>query len=290
MKLNRLFASLLAVSLLAACNRSAVQPLTVDYTMPDGTVKLISYNVRLSTATQDGDMQWKHRKQGTAAMIQEQAPSVFGIQEGILDQVEFIEQTFPQYARVGVGRDDGKQAGEHMAIFYLKEKFDLLDSSTIWLSETPDSVSKGWDAACFRTATTVHLREKSTGKEFWYINTHLDHIGEIARRESARLLADCVASIRSDSTAAVILGGDLNSTIEDDIFEPLRGTMGIARNDSPVTDRKGTFNGFGTAPTSIVIDHIFYTGVRPLEFCTLDGNYGVPYISDHYPIEFVFEL
>ena len=111
--------------------------------------------------------------------LEREAPTVFGIQEGYLFQVKYIEENLPQYGRVGVGRDDGKEGGEIMAVFYLRDRYDLLDHGDLWLSETPDRVSRGWDGACNRTMTWVHLREKATGKELYYFNTHLDHKGVV---------------------------------------------------------------------------------------------------------------
>jgi endonuclease/exonuclease/phosphatase family metal-dependent hydrolase len=253
-------------------------------------IKIISYNIRQSgLAEKDGEYQWENRKEATLTMLRTKSPSVFGLQEALLEQVEYIEQNLPQYSRVGVGRDDGKNAGEFMAVFFLKEKFKLLKSGTFWLSETPDIVSKGWDGNCFRIVTWVKLKDISTAKEFYYFNTHFDHKGEVARKESAKLVAEKIKEI-AEKKANIIFGGDLNSAITDEIFNPLKKNLKVARASSPITDNKGTFNGFGSAPTSIIIDHIFYKNIECKSFRTLDENYGVPYISDHYPIEFVFEM
>jgi endonuclease/exonuclease/phosphatase family metal-dependent hydrolase len=205
------------------------------------------------------------------------------------EQVQYIEENLPQYARIGVGRDDGKDGGEIMAILYLKDYFKLLQHETFWLSETPEKVSKGWDAECFRTLTCVKLQEISTGKEFYFFNTHLDHIGVVAREESAKLISEKIKEIAGEDTK-IIFGGDLNSAITDTIFNPLKDFMNIARDCSPVSDNKGTMNGFGTTPNNIVVDHIFCKNVKCISFRTLVGDYGAPYISDHYPIEFIFEL
>lgn len=109
------------------------------YTTPEGQINLISYNVRQSGAN-DGDNSWEFRRHATIEMMRREAPSVIGLQEAKIDQVQYIERNMPQYVRIGVGRDDGKDAGEMTAIFYLKSRFELLDSGTFWLSETPDRV------------------------------------------------------------------------------------------------------------------------------------------------------
>lgn len=257
-------------------------------TTPAGEAKIISYNIRLGVAD-DGKNSWENRREATLRMLEREAPTVFGIQEGIIFQVNYIEENLPQYARVGVGRDDGKEKGEIMAVFYLRDRYDLLDHGDLWLSETPDRVSRGWDGACNRTMTWVHLREKATGKEFYYFNTHLDHKGEAARREGVKLVVKEVLEI-AGKKAAVVVGGDLNSTIDDRIFDPLKKFMTPARGKAPVTDNKGTYNGWGQAPNSMVIDHLFVRNMKCLSYRTLDGDYGVPYISDHYPIEIVVRL
>lgn len=274
-----------------SCSALRQSAISVHDTTPAGQATIISYNIRRGDlAKDDGSNAWKNRRQATLEMIRAEAPSAFGLQEALYDQVLYIANAFPQYSWVGVGRDNGKHGGEMMAIFYLKEKFTLIDSGTYWLSETPDKVSRGWDAFCNRTLTWVELREKATGKTFFYFNTHLDHKGETARRESVKLIAALIEKMVPAGTPFV-LGGDLNSTIDNAIFYPLLDVgMQSARLLAPVTDNKGTFNAFGTAPTGIILDHFLVKNAKALLFRTLDGNYGAPYISDHYPIETVIEL
>ena len=157
--------------------------LAASFSMPafaaDGAepIKLISYNLRTSHG-KDGDNVWMKRRHATPEMIRREAPDVFGVQEGLIDQLHYIDTECPQYARVGVGRDDGAEKGEFMAVYYLRDRFELLDSGTFWLSETPDKVSRGWDGACNRTVTWVELKDRKSGKEFFYFNTHLDHKGK----------------------------------------------------------------------------------------------------------------
>lgn len=146
-------------------------------------LKLISYNMRNSGGG-DGPNDWEHRRHATRQMIRQEAPDVFGVQEALADQLQYLDEECPQYARVGVGRDDGDKAGETMAIYYLRDRFDLLDSGTLWLSETPDRPSRGWDGACNRTMTWAELRDRTSGKTFFYFNTHLDHKGKTARRSA----------------------------------------------------------------------------------------------------------
>ena len=270
-----------------------------DYAIaPDGGVlvadgaepiKLISYNLRNSHG-KDGDNVWMKRRHATPEMIRREAPDVFGVQEGLIDQLHYIDAECPQYARVGVGRDDGAEKGEFMAVYYLRDRFELLDSGTFWLSETPDKVSRGWDGACNRTVTWVELKDRKSGKEFFYFNTHLDHKGKAAREEGVKLLIEKIHEIAGKKAPAIV-GGDFNTPVDSPIFKPLTKYMVSARAKAATTDHKGTFNGFGSAPDTIVIDHLYYRGKLKCQlFATLDGNYGAPYISDHYPIAMVFTL
>ena len=269
--------------------------LAASFSMPvfaaDGAepIKLISYNLRTSHG-KDGDNVWMKRRHATPEMIRREAPDVFGVQEGLIDQLHYIDTECPQYARVGVGRDDGAEKGEFMAVYYLRDRFELLDSGTFWLSETPDKVSRGWDGACNRTVTWVELKDRKSGKEFFYFNTHLDHKGKAAREEGVKLLIEKIHEIAGKKAPAIV-GGDFNTQVDSPIFKPLTKYMVSARAKAATTDHKGTFNGFGSAPDTIVIDHLYYRGKLKCQlFATLDGNYGAPYISDHYPIAMVFTL
>nr|WP_302603702.1 endonuclease/exonuclease/phosphatase family protein [uncultured Alistipes sp.] len=137
--------------------------------------------------------------------------------------------------------------------------------------------------------TWAQLREKATGKEFYYLNTHFDHMGETARRESARMVADFVRE-RIPDDATVIVGGDLNTDAAHPDLAPLKEQLRIARDIADPTDRRGTFNGFGSTPGNIVIDHIFCRNVSGPALETLRDGYGAAYLSDHYPVVFTFRL
>ena len=282
---------LVCLTIATSCGQKGPTQRKNDYTLPEGTVKVISYNIRQSgLAENDGPNAWDKRKDATLNMIEAEAPSLFGLQEALPDQLAYISAAFPQYDRIGVGRDDGKEEGECMAIYYCKEAFELIDGGTFWLSETPGEVSMGWDAACHRTVTWVNLREAASGKTFFYLNTHLDHQGEKAREESVKLLSRLVDELVPDGVP-VALGGDLNSGIDSPIFDPFREiNLLSARELAPKTSNAGTFNAWGSAPSGIVLDHIFIRDAKALEFSTLNGDYGAPFISDHYPIELTFEL
>ena len=256
--------------------------------------KIISYNVRFSSVPEtDGANRWELRRDASIKMVAEQKPLAMGLQEACPDQIDFLDQNLTGYKHIGVGRDDGNRAGEMMAIYYDTTRLTLLNSGTFWLSDTPDKVSIGWDAACNRTCTWGHFKVNDTGFEFLYFNTHLDHAGSQARRNSIKLIVAKMAELNPNNVP-VFLSGDFNSTTDDTIFEPLKASLKDAREVSAISDKIITYNGFGTVTDNPntrkewVIDHIFFSGVNPMAFRVLNGNYGVPFISDHYPIAFTF--
>lgn len=266
-------------------------------------LKVISYNVRLGTAVKkDKDNCWDNRKPATRAMLQEQRPDVMGVQEAYDFQIDYISGAMPVYKNVGVGRDDGVNKGEHMSIFYDTTKVVLLDWGTYWLSETPDVPSKGWGAACKRTATWTKFRHISSGKEFFYVNTHLDHKSMLARRKGLALIVDNIAKMNPGGKLPMILTGDFNVRPQNvETLGDLDKIMLSARNTAKKRDTHGSFNGFGkygasdAAPTwegavplkaCPILDYIYYSKFSKCKvFRVLDTPYaGIPYISDHYPI------
>ena len=256
--------------------------------------KIISYNVRFSSVPEtDGANRWELRRDASIKMVAEQKPLAMGLQEACPDQIDFLDQNLTGYKHIGVGRDDGNRAGEMMAIYYDTTRLTLLNSGTFWLSDTPDKVSIGWDAACKRTCTWGHFKVNDTGFEFLYFNTHLDHVGSQARRNSVKLIVAKMAELNPNNVP-VFLSGDFNSTTDNTIFEPLKASLKDAREVSAISDKNITYNGFGKVIDNPdtrkewVIDHIFFSGVNPVAFRVVMCNFGVPFISDHYPIAFKF--
>lgn len=256
-----------------ACNRTS-------------EIKVMSYNIRLSSGTIKADSiyHWEHRKQASLNLMHEENPTVFGLQEACPDQMDYMVENLPEYGYIGVGRDDGKRKGEFMSIFYKKEEVEFIDGGTFWLSQTPDEVSKGWDAACFRTCSWALLKKKDTGKKFVYMNTHLDHMGKVAREESIKLIVERAEKL-TGGKLPVFITADFNSPTSNAIFKPMQEAMLDARVEAPVTDDRGTLNCWGTTPPGVVIDHVFYRGAEAQKFEVLrDKDYGAPYVSDHYPV------
>ena len=252
------------------------------------SITVISFNIRYNNPG-DGDNIWDNRKASCVNMAKMERPDFLCVQEAYFVQLDYLRQKLEGYDYIGVGRDDGKQGGEHMAILYRKDRFELIQHGDFWLSETPDVCSRGWDAVCHRIVTWGYFKDLRTGQNIYCFNTHLDHVGVTARRESVKLITARIKEIATDKKAPIFLTGDFNSDIESEIFKPLKKIMKQARENAPVTDHYGTFNGWGNAPNNIVIDHIFYNNATPILFQTLNTDkYGRWLISDHYPIKCVF--
>ncbi len=252
-------------------------------------LKVISFNIRYNGwGDIDGENRWANRRDAVVRMVREEQPAALGLQEALIDQLQYLDSCLPQYRRVGVGRDDGREAGEFMAIYYDTARLELTGSDTWWLSDSAEVPSYGWDAACRRTVTKAAFRDRRSGRCFDYFNTHLDHVGQTARAESARMVAALVDGHCFDKPA--IVGGDMNTTIDDTIFRSLYAVgMQDARTLTDSTSHAITYNAFGQNEGA-VIDHFFVRDINVLRFRTLNGDYGVPYISDHYPIEILFLL
>lgn len=251
------------------------------------TVSIISFNIRNSSAVaEDGPHAWQYRKEAVVRMIRQEAPDIVGLQEALPDQVAYLDSALADtYSRYGVPRDDGKEKGEMMAVYYKSNRYGTIYTNTIWLSPTPQTPSVGWDGACKRTASIVILKNLKSGHLFTYVNTHLDHVGKEARAEGLKLIANSTAK---NLATPVFVGGDFNTSMRDAIYSNLyQSGFKAARSDAPVTDNKMTYTGYGKSTPS-TIDHIFYRKATPVSFQTLDANYGVPYISDHYPVKAIF--
>lgn len=158
------------------------------------SLKLMSYNIRCGLCEAEGTPQyWPERKLLLAHLIQTQQPDLIGLQEAELFQVHDLIAMLPQYQWFGEGRDDGKTKGESTAVLYRKDKLQLLSAKTLWLSETPEQVSKGWDADLNRTFTKTQFKALKSGQSFYFLNTHFDHMGQqlLAVAAKTRLQSFC---------------------------------------------------------------------------------------------------
>ena len=256
-------------------------------TLSAQTLRLATYNIRYDNK-RDTANAWSKRVPYLTKLIAFQDFDVFGAQEVLYNQLQDMADQLPGYAHVGVGRDDGKQTGEFSPVFYKKDKFDLVRQGTFWLSPTSATPSKGWDAALPRICSWAQLREKSSGFTFYFFNTHFDHVGTEARRESARLILAKVKEMAGATPA--VLTGDFNIDQRNESYTILStsGALRDAYQTAPlVYAPNGTFNGFDPLrKTDARIDHIFlspaFTATR---YGILTDTYGggkTP--SDHYPV------
>lgn len=258
---------------------------TSDYMLwnKDHNLSVMSFNVRFDT-TEDGENQWDNRKEACLSMWRETSPSIVGVQEALHNQVNYFNDNLPDYDYVGVGRDDGHSSGEYAAIFYKTADFEVLETNSFWLSETPDYPSLGWDANNIRIVTWAHFRDRNTNQTFSVYNTHLDHLGKTSQTESTKMIIQRI----NEMTAAedpVFLVGDFNMLIGNSRMKPITDEFFDARKYAGQTDNEKSFHLWGKwwFPDRN-IDFIFYKNAVALSFKTITKNYGVPHLSDHRPL------
>lgn len=254
-------------------------------------IHVMSFNIRYDNPEDSLD-NWKYRKDRAATAILFYEADIVGTQEVLHNQLEDLKQRLPQYGVVGVGREDGKEKGEYSALWYNKERFDLTDSGYFWLSETPEVAgSKGWDGACERIATWVKLKEKKGGREYFALNTHLDHVGVAARREGVTLMLNRVNELAG--SLPVIVTGDFNADPESDVIahvtdqnDPLHLTD--SRTISPIVYGPAwTWHDFGQLPYDRrpLIDYVFVRGnLQVLKYGILAEMENEAFLSDHAPV------
>lgn len=245
----------------------------------------MSYNIRYGTAS-DGTNSWQYRYGASAMMLDDQKPDVVGLQEALSDQVQYLTMALDKtYKAVGVGRDDGKKAGEIMAVLYNFKTTKLLKWGTFWLSDTPDVPSRGWDGACNRCATWAILKDKATGKKFFFVNTHIDHVGAEAQQKGVKLVADKIAELNKEGLP-VIVTGDFNMEVSNASMAPMKEGFQNAREAAVVTDDHFSYNGWGKA--SSTIDYVWFKGFTCTRFETVTKPYAErTFISDHFPVKAV---
>lgn len=248
-------------------------------------IKIASFNIRLDTE-QDGINAWSKRKENVKALIRYHDLEIVGVQEAFHNQLLVLTE-MPEFAYFGAGRDDGKSGGEHSAILYRKDRFSIVRSGNFWLSETPDVPGKGWDATCCnRICSWAEFKDKRSGKRFYIFNTHFDHQGVEARRESGKLMVRKIKEIAKDTP--VICTGDFNSTPDTEQIRALSSLLNDSYNVSkqapygPV----GTFNSFVfTAPLKDRIDYVFVSRhFEVLKYAVLTDARDQRYPSDHLPV------
>jgi endonuclease/exonuclease/phosphatase family metal-dependent hydrolase len=250
-------------------------------------LKVMTYNIRLDVAV-DGENDWTHRKDFFTSQIQFYEPDIFGIQEATPPQVIDIATALTQYSDIGIGRE-GVGKGESSNIYYKKDRFKLLESNTFWLSETPDKISKGWDAAFNRVCTYGLFKDLKTKNIFWVFNTHLDHMGELARTNGILLILSKIKELNTKNYTVFFMG-DFNSQPKNDRIIALNKEMNDCReiSEEKPFGPSGTFNGFKhNEPVIELIDYIFISKnckFKVKKYAVLSDSKDLRYPSDHLPV------
>lgn len=249
--------------------------------------KIATYNIRQKNTHDVGNM-WDERKDAVTNLIKYHQFEIFGTQEGFKDQLVDMENRLPGYKYIGVGRDDGAEKGEYSAIFYNTARFEVSKSGTFWLSATDiSSPNKGWDAALPRICTWGIFKDKKTKKQFIMMNTHFDHVGVVARKESAKLMMAKAKEFAGN--LPLVITGDFNVSETDEAYFTLANSKVVADCYTKIDFKyvpSSTFNGFGkNVAASGRIDHIFVTPqFKVKKYGILTDTYAGKYPSDHFPV------
>jgi len=253
-------------------------------------LQVMTFNIRYNNAG-DSLNAWPYRRDKVASQVLYHDVQLLGVQEALHNQLVDLRERLPKFKSLGVGRDGG-QKGECSAILYDSTRLQPMASETFWLSATPDVVaSKGWDAAFARIVTWAKFKDRQTGKMFFAFNTHFDHMGQEARRESARLLLQKVAAIAGQTPA--VITGDFNATPADepikvitDNANPLHLTDAKELSATPHYGPTGTFNAFQSKERDDQpIDYIFLKGPwKVKKHATLSQSWDGRFASDHFAV------
>lgn len=259
----------------------------ISYASTAQSVKIMTYNIRLDVAV-DGENSWAHRKDFFTSQIKFYEPDFLGVQEVKSNQLEDMDSLLNEYSHIGTARD-GIGKGESSNIFYKKHKYILKEENTFWLSPTPDSISRGWDAAFNRVCTYGLFKDKKSKKLIWIFNTHLDHVGELARTNGIQLILSKIKLLNHKNYPVVFMG-DFNSEPRTDRIIALKNDMNDCRD---ISEEKpfgpsGTFNNFKhNEPVTLLIDYIFLSKaarMNVIKYAVLSDSKDLKYPSDHLPV------
>lgn len=292
------FITIFSILLLLALSSTSCQQ-KADKKTPataPSSMTVMSFNLRYDNQW-DGDNDWSHRFDRVVDAISFYNPDLLGTQEGLNHMLTALGEKLPQYSWFGVGREDGVTQGEYSAIFYKKDRFKVVDEGYFWLSEKSNTPSKGWDAACERIATWAILEDLCTNSRFFFLDTHLDHEGKEARKNSVDLLLNCIEE--KGGELPIIMTGDFNSTPDSDVV------LGLTNEADPrhVKDSKAlspihygpawSYHEFGNVPVDErpLIDYIFVKNIDTIKkYGVLADGDSTVYVSDHAPVLVELEL
>ena len=245
----------------------------------------ITFNIRYDNPG-DKENNWHLRKQNVVELILHYEASFIGTQEGLNHQVEYIDSCLNDFTYIGVGRDDGKAEGEYCAVFFDSTMFRVIREGTFWLSETTETVSVGWDASMERICTFGLFEHRDNKQRLLIFNTHFDHIGPLARANSASLILQKIDEI-NEYNLPVVLMGDFNATPDDKPIQILKNGMTDAMeiSEKPFYGPAGTFNGFTDDIMTRRIDYIFTDHLDVLSYTHIDDRRDNNlHVSDHLPV------
>lgn len=259
-------------------------------TETQANVNVMTFNIRYDNP-EDEPNNWEQRKENVLKMIRFNEVDILGTQEVLAHQLKYLAENLTEYGVIGVGREDGKEKGEYSPILYNKNKFTLIKSGYFWLSETPEKPGKGWDAACERIATWIQVEDKATGKKLFVLNTHFDHVGKVARRESVTLIKSKIVQL-SEGLPQIMMG-DLNSTPDSSVIQSLLTTdkslslLDSKKLASIVYGPNWSFHDFGKIPFKKrpLIDYILVTkGITVRKYAVFAETLNDLVLSDHAPV------
>ena len=305
MRCRWLLFCLLSIGVVASlgCRRGRAQGIPKAVPIrEDGALELslLSFNVRYENAGDQDSRAWRQRVVGAVKMIRREQPDVFGVQEALQGQVADLWASLPEYEFSGVGRDDGRRAGEYSGIFYQRDRFqpDETDGGTFWLSDTPQQAgSKNWGNDIPRVAAWVRLLDRETGRGFYVFNTHWDHRNQPSRERAALLIARRIDA-RKHSGEPVALIGDFNAMESNPGLIYLTGRrVAIAGSEQtwagglldtyqmlhPTEKNRRTLHFWSGRRDGLKVDHILVgrgAKVEAAEIITQDQ----PEVSDHFPV------
>lgn len=254
-------------------------------------LNIMTFNIRYDNP-EDGLNNWQYRKEYVANSILFHDADILGTQEVLHNQMVDLKRLLPNYESVGVGREDGKEKGEYSALFYKKNRFSVLDAGYFWLSATPEIIgSKGWDGACERIASWAKLKDLKSGKEVLTMNTHFDHVGKVARKESVTLILNKLAELANG--LPIILMGDFNADPESEVVKAILNTSNKnhlidSRSISPIVyGPSWSFHDFGKIPYEKrpLIDYVFISkDIEISKYGVLAETENDKFLSDHAPV------
>jgi len=278
----------------------------VGYTVLDRTaddnleLRVMSFNIRYGAAN-DGENRWENRRKMVFDVFRNHRPDIVGLQEALRFQIDEIRKALAKYDQIGVAREDGKTEGEYSAILYRLDRFDVDESGTFWLSDTPEVPgSSHWGNPCVRICTWARLVEKKSGRAFYLYNTHLDHVSQPSRGKSAVLLAQRIHNRKRPDS--FVITGDFNAGEDNPVILYMKGESslggldgGESNNSVPMVDtfrvlhpnakEVGTAHGFRGSRQGSKIDYVFVPpDVKVLEAQVLYDNVDGRYPSDHFPV------